>query len=380
MRPAPGPVRYSPLPPDLDTWGNLPTVTDRMISYAQNGEDVVLARAFAGRSEGFYVDVGANDPTEDSVTRHFYDQGWRGVNIEPQLSYYEALTQARPRDTTLNIGIAARTGTLTLHYVPRAPGMSTFSEEQAKLLADADYELEQRSLAVRPLDEVLSEHADAEIDFLKVDVEGLEHEVLGGVDWSRWRPRVILVETSPEEEPWERRLLDAGYTRTLWDGINLFFVRDEDAAELGPRLTRPASVLDGYDPWLYVAQIDRGEAQRRRLLEAYLRLALTARGRPRQVPETDLAVVAAALARVLSQRPDVTAAYGAPPDTDLDGIVRWAARAAATADEPAYQELAPYRSLLDELARPAVTAAAGAARYLAAARSRLAGLRGKLRS
>jgi FkbM family methyltransferase len=351
-----------------------------MISYAQNGEDVVLARAFAGRSEGFYVDVGANDPTEDSVTRHFYDRGWRGVNIEPQLSYYEALREARPRDTTLNIGIAAKAGTLTLHYVPRAPGMSTFSENQAKLLADAGYELEQRELAVRPLDEVLEEHADQEIDFLKVDVEGLEHEVLGGLDWSRWRPRVILVETSPEEEPWERRLLDAGYQRMLWDGINLFFVRDEDAAELGPLLARPASVLDRYDPWLYVEQLDRGEAQRRRLLEAYFRLALTARGRPRRVSEADLAVVAVALARVLGRRPDVTKAYGAPPDSDLDGIVRWAARAAATPDEPAYRELSPYRSLLDALAaHPTVAAVPGAARYLGAARRRLGALRRRLR-
>ncbi|MFL6129090.1 MAG: FkbM family methyltransferase [Mycobacteriales bacterium] len=352
-----------------------------MISYAQNGEDVVLARAFAGRPEGFYLDVGANDPTEDSVTRHFYDRGWRGVNIEPQLSYYQALCEARPRDTTLNIGIAAKAGTLTMHYVPRAPGMSTFSEEQAKLLADAGYELEQRELEVRPLDEVLEEHAGEVIDFLKVDVEGLEHEVLGGVDWSRWRPRVIVVETSPEEEPWERRLLDCGYRRVLWDGINLFFVREEDADELGPLLARPASVLDRYDPWLYVEQMDRGDAQRRRLLEAYFRLALNARGRPRRVPETDLAVVAAALARVLGRRPDVTKVYGIPPDTDLDGVVRWAARAAATPDEPAYSKLSPYRSLLEALAaHPTVAAVPGAARYAAAVRRRLGAVRRKSRA
>jgi FkbM family methyltransferase len=351
-----------------------------MISYAQNGEDVVLARALGDRPKGFYFDIGANDPTEDSVTRYFYDRGWRGVNIEPQLSYFQALCEARPRDTTLNIGIAAKAGTLTMHYVPRAPGMSTFSEEQAKVLADAGYELEPRELAVRPLDEVLEQHAGQEIDFLKVDVEGLEHEVLGEVDWSRWRPRVILVEAPPEEEPWERRLLDAGYTRTLWDGINLFFVRDEDAAKLGPLLTWPACVLDRYDPWLYVEQLDRGEAQRRRLLEAYFHLALAARGRPRRMPETDLAVVAAALARVLGRRPDVTKAYGTPPDSDLNGVLRWAARAASTPDEPAHEELSPYRSLLEALAaHPTVAAVPGATRYVAAARRRIGALRRKLR-
>ena len=348
-----------------------------MTSYAQNGEDVVLARAFAGRSEGFYVDVGANDPTEDSVTRHFYDLGWRGVNIEPQLSYYEALRKARPQDTTLNLGIAAKSGTLTMHYVPRAPGMSTFSEQQAKLLVDAGYELEQRELEVRPLDEVLAEHADQPIDFLKVDVEGLEDEVLGGVDWSRWRPRVIVVETSPEEEPWESRLLDAGYRRVLWDGINLFFVRDEDAEEFGPLLARPAvSVLDRYDPWLYVEQLDRQEVQRRRLLEAYLRLVLTARGRPRRVSETELAVVASVLARVIPARPDVAEAFGAPPDCDLDGVLGWAARAAVATDEPAHADLAPYRTALEALAVPrAVASVPGAGRVVRALRARLAAAR-----
>ena len=94
--------------------------------------------------------------------------------------------------------------------------------------------------------------------------------MLGGVDWSRWRPRVIVVETSPEEEPWESRLLDAGYRRMLWDGINLFFVRDEDAEALGPLLARPAvSVLDRYDPWIYVQpRRGRAAALARRLLRA----------------------------------------------------------------------------------------------------------------
>jgi hypothetical protein len=193
---------------------------------------------------------------------------------------------------------------------------------------------------------------------------------------------VIVVETSPEEEPWERRLLDAGYRRVLWDGINLFFVRDEDAEALGPLLARPAvSVLDGYDPWLYVDQLDRQETQRRRLLEAYLRLVLTARGRPRQVSEAELAVVASVLARVVPARPDVTEAFGAPPDCDLDGVLRWAAHAAVATDEPAHADLAPYRAALEALAVPrAVATVPGAGRVVRALRSRLAATRRALRT
>ena len=76
-----------------------------MISFAQSGEDVVLARAFRGRNEGLYVDLGANDPVVDSVTKHFYDRGWRGINVEPVPSAFEALVAQRPRDVNLNVAV-----------------------------------------------------------------------------------------------------------------------------------------------------------------------------------------------------------------------------------------------------------------------------------
>ena len=69
-----------------------------MISYAQNFEDVMLARAFAGKTEGFYVDVGAMDPVDGSVTKYFYELGWSGINIEPDEEYYKRLVADRKRD------------------------------------------------------------------------------------------------------------------------------------------------------------------------------------------------------------------------------------------------------------------------------------------
>jgi hypothetical protein len=97
------------------------------------------------------------------------------------------------------------------------------------------------------------------------------------------------------------------------------------------------------------------------------------------VSETDLAAVAATLARVLGRRPDVTTVYGAPPDTDLDGVLRWAAQAAVTPDEPARDQLSPYRSALEALAAPRTLAAVPGAHWYVAARSRLGALRRKLR-
>ena len=79
-----------------------------IISYAQNAEDVRLARLFDS-SSGFYVDIGAGDPTEFSVTKHFYDRGWSGINVEPGPAF-ERLEQQRPRDVNLRLAVAPRVG------------------------------------------------------------------------------------------------------------------------------------------------------------------------------------------------------------------------------------------------------------------------------
>src|SRR5262245_39670575 len=86
-----------------------------MISYAQNHEDVLLRRAFADQKEGFYVDIGANHPVNLSITKHFYDSGWSGVNIEPLPCIFELLQSGRPRDINLNMGISNKCELRTLY-------------------------------------------------------------------------------------------------------------------------------------------------------------------------------------------------------------------------------------------------------------------------
>ena len=77
-----------------------------LVSYAQNREDVLLYRALSGQSKGFYIDVGANDPTVCSITKSFYDMGWNGINIEPVRGVFQRLADHRTRDINLNIGIS----------------------------------------------------------------------------------------------------------------------------------------------------------------------------------------------------------------------------------------------------------------------------------
>lgn len=223
-----------------------------MVSYAQNHEDVLLARLFRPGLPGFYIDVGANDPVSCSVTKHFYDSGWRGVNLEPSTHVFRRLAAERRRDVNLNAGLSDAPATLAFfEFDPPWTGASTFSREQAELHREAGLTFVERDVEVTTLARICEEHADGEIDFLSIDVEGHEARVIGGGDWSRWRPRVVVVEATepttaiPAHDRWEPALLGSGYLFAFFDGLNRYYVREEDAALL-PALTTPVNVLDDY--------------------------------------------------------------------------------------------------------------------------------------
>jgi FkbM family methyltransferase len=241
-----------------------------MISFAQNAEDVVLERAFEDAETGFYIDVGASHPADDSVTFHFYERGWRGVNIEPDTVDCELLAAARTRD--INLAVAIGSGEEPLLFYPSSlRGRGTVDPELAAARGYASQiEVPQVSLA-----RIFDEHAPAEgVDFLKVDVEGWEADVLRSADWTRHRPRVVVVEAVDDEGrtthgEWEPPLLSAGYSFALFDGLNRFYCRVEDADRLLESLRAPANVLDDWRPAREVslqtrllADIDAIEAER----------------------------------------------------------------------------------------------------------------------
>lgn len=223
-----------------------------MLSYASNREDVVLDRVFPHRSPGFYIDVGANHPVAGSVTAHFYlNRGWRGINVEPSEVFHE-LSRARVGDINLNCALSSSPGETVLYEFPGATGLSTVSSDAARA---AEARLNQvsraRRVPLRTLADICAEHVRDTIDFLSVDVEGHEFQVLSGGDWSRFRPRVVLVEATepysptPNHQKWEPILLSANYLFATFDGLNRFYVRAEDR-DLLPLLTVPANVLDDY--------------------------------------------------------------------------------------------------------------------------------------
>ncbi len=218
------------------------------VSYAQFAEDVVLDRVFPD-STGFYIDAGANDPVLHSVTKRFSDRGWCGVNIEPNPVVFARLQRERVRDVNLNCGVAVRPGMLTFYDFPTVNGWSTFVPELADHYRKLGLEPVESTVAVRTLASICEEHVgNRTIDFLKVDVEGYEAQLLYGGDWRRWRPRVLLIEAT-WFEGWEPFLLgEAKYLFATTDGINRYYVRSEDE-ELIEVLGTPPRVEDFFIPY-----------------------------------------------------------------------------------------------------------------------------------
>ena len=163
-----------------------------ILSYAQNAEDVVLSRAFADQEFGFYVDIGACHPVEDSVTLHFYERGWHGVNVEPDRELHALFLEARPRDTNLCAAVGRPRGRVAFHPT----GTRGHGTLDATLASARCAGRPAERVPAMLLSDVIDCHGpdEGEIDFLKIDVEGWEAGVIASGDWTRHRPRVLVIE------------------------------------------------------------------------------------------------------------------------------------------------------------------------------------------
>lgn len=213
----------------------------------------MLNRVFGGTSNGFYIDIGAWDDTLHSVTKHFYDSGWSGINVEPVKTYYLNLLNTRPRDTNLNIVILDKPGQTAIFEIPET-GLSTadptvIADHEKRGISHIKHEIEAKTL-----EQICIEHVNKrEIDFLKVDTEGTEHMVLLGGNWTLYRPKIIVIEaTQPNSstqnsQQWEPFILSKGYIHAYFDGLNKFYVRSENP-DLLVHFSTPPNVFDGFTP------------------------------------------------------------------------------------------------------------------------------------
>ena len=231
-----------------------------LISYAQNGEDVVLARALKPwERKGFWVDCGAGHPKYDSVTKLFSQFGWTGINIEPLDEEFTLLTQDRPLDVNIQCLLGDQEGLGSIFAGPSENrGSSTTDpllvERYAKELGQTFHESQ---VPIRTLTDILREKQLPTIDFLKIDVEGAELEVLRGIDLSEFNPRILVIEaTKPNSSEvayshWEDRVLSSGYVCAVFDGLNRFYVKEDDTEAINA-LMAPANVLDDFKSIIHI--------------------------------------------------------------------------------------------------------------------------------
>ncbi len=196
-------------------------------SNSQYLEDVFIDSIFRAKRNGFYVDIGANDPTELSNTKRFYDYGWTGINVEPDVNLFKKLCSARPRDINLNLGIGSMPGDL-IFYELSANTLSTFNRKAA--LENAKKHgaviIAEKLVKVITLAELFRSTAGGRhVDFLSVDSEGYEYEIFSSNDWKTYRPTAIIAEISDHKEKNVLNLLkEQDYVLIHYNGTNGIFV------------------------------------------------------------------------------------------------------------------------------------------------------------
>lgn len=219
------------------------------ISHSQNREDVILWRALGHVENGFYIDVGANHPCDDSVTKAFYDRGWCGINIEPLPSHLEELKNQRTRDINLGIAVGAEQGELEIFNTP-IRGLATASASVAQGHQSRGLKIESLRVPVQRLEDIWRANVTGPVHFLKIDVEGFEEEVLKGMDLTQQRPWILVIEaTRPNSKEidahWEHLVLSKGYQYVYFDGLNRYYLADEHL-ELDLAFSAPPNIFDSF--------------------------------------------------------------------------------------------------------------------------------------
>lgn len=223
---------------------------NRLISYAQNFEDVILWRVLGHVQNGRYVDIGAQSPDIDSVSRLFYEQGWRGVHVEPVDQYASALRNRRPEERIVQAAISDQEGTIEF-FEFQETGLSTTCPQVAALHAEKGFTAQKLSVPTITLDSLFDSLDFESVHWMKVDVEGAENLVISGWKASPIRPWVLVIEStkplSQEQnfEEWEAKVLAKGYKFVYFDGLNRFYV-SEAHLELCEKFGPGPNVFDNF--------------------------------------------------------------------------------------------------------------------------------------
>jgi FkbM family methyltransferase len=190
------------------------------LSYSQEGEDLILERIFAGKANGFFVDIGAHHPKRFSNTYKFYLKGWRGINVDPMPGSMVPFNEIRPEDINLEIGVSNEEGELEF-FIFNEPALNTFNKAEAdKKNNFKGYHIERtQPIKTYLLKDILAKYLPQgkQIDFMTIDVEGNDMLVLSSNDWGVYRPKYLLVEE-----------LEADISKIIESGEISVFLKSKD--------------------------------------------------------------------------------------------------------------------------------------------------------
>jgi FkbM family methyltransferase len=237
-----------------------------ILSYSQNAEDVVLRRIFRDVHNGFYVDIGAGYPSLNSVSKYLYDSGWSGINIEPQSDIFNILDDSRTRDTNLNVAIDKSNTVHLLNVFPDRWGLATISEAVSTQHSKLGLRIKHQNVQTHTLTYILDTYAISQtINLLKIDVEGYENEVIESLDFNRYLPEVIVIESTMPNTSirltdtfWEKHLMEYGYKEGLFDGINSFYIHENNIHD---KAISPANHRDHYVSIQWWALLSRAQQE-----------------------------------------------------------------------------------------------------------------------
>ena len=219
------------------------------VSYAQNFEDVLLWRALGDVKEGHYIDIGAQDPVIDSVSLAFYEAGWRGIHVEATPFYASKLREARPDEVVIEAAVTEVPGPISFFEIP-GTGISTGRSDIAKHHAKIGYKPRKISTPAIRLDQLL-ETATPDLHWMKIDVEGMEADVLRSWGGCERRPWILVIESTfpntqnSTQDLWIDEVLKRGYRKVYFDGLSCYFVH-RDHRRLASRFKTPANVFDAF--------------------------------------------------------------------------------------------------------------------------------------
>ena len=196
---------------------------------AQEGEDALIKRILRQDfyKKGFYVDIGAHDPLRFSTTLNFYLCGWRGINIEPLPGSLNKFNQLRTNDINIQSGVSEDSGAMT-YYMFNEPAFNTFDKAQSQEALKKSSLLDTIEVKTERLDYLLDKFLpeNTVIDFVNIDVEGMEMSVLKSCDWDKYHPTIIAIEALVEERKLKinNYLSDKGYKKVANTKNTLVFV------------------------------------------------------------------------------------------------------------------------------------------------------------